>query len=399
MSVVRRILSRVRGGVAAVVRTTTALGATVAAVAVGALVAGRLLGWRELTTLAATAAVLLPIAGLFLLGRVQLDASISVQPSRVVTGERAMGRLRLANGGRRTLRHLRVELPVGRSVAVFSPPSLPAGDEHDELFVVPTQRRAVIPVGPVRSVQGDPLGLYRRVRQWSAVEEIYVHPRTVRMDGITAGLLRDLEGQPTNALSPSDVAFHTLRDYVPGDDRRHVHWKSSAKLGTLQVRQYVDTRRSHVAVLLSLDLDQYADAEEFELAVSCAASVAQQAARDEQTLSVFAGDVRLVAGRGRSLLDRFSELEPGPGAGGVASAVRSLHRLAPDASVAVACTGSRATVAGLQACFSSLHAGLAAVAFVADASAEPAVRRVGSTAFVSVPHLDTLSRNLGAVAA
>ena len=39
----------------------------------------------------------------------------------------------------------------------------------------------------------------------------------------------DLEGVPSDQLSMSDLAFHALREYVPGDDLRHVHWRSSAK--------------------------------------------------------------------------------------------------------------------------------------------------------------------------
>ena len=67
-------------------------------------------------------------------------------------------------------------------------------------------------------MQGDPLGLFRRVRTWSEVEEIFVHPRTVPLPPTVMGLLRDMEGQPTLELSPSDVAFHALREYAPGDE-------------------------------------------------------------------------------------------------------------------------------------------------------------------------------------
>ena len=95
--------------------------------------------------------------------------------------------------------------------------------------------------------------------------------RRVILYGI--GAIRDLDGQETKHLSPSDIAFHTLRDYVPGDDRRHVHWKSSAKIGQLMVRQYVDTRRSHVAVRLSLAPAEYPSDGEFELPLSCRAPV------------------------------------------------------------------------------------------------------------------------------
>ena len=51
----------------------------------------------------------------------------------------------------------------------------------------------------------------------------------------------------------SDLAFHALREYQPGDDRRYVHWRSSAKHGRLLVRQFLDTRRSHLAVVVDTD--------------------------------------------------------------------------------------------------------------------------------------------------
>src|SRR5699024_9984886 len=83
---------------------------------------------------------------------------------------------------------------------------------------------------------------------------------------------RDLEGTPSSDLSSSDIAFHALRDYAPGDDRSHVHWRTTARTGKLMVRQFEETRRSHVVVALDDLAEHYASDEEFELAVSAAAS-------------------------------------------------------------------------------------------------------------------------------
>ena len=102
-------------------------------------------------------------------------------------------------------------------------------------------------------------------------------------------MLRDLEGQATRVVSNSDLSFHALRDYQPGDDRRHIHWKTTAKTGTLMVRQFEDTRRTHTAVALATEPDDYATEEEFELAVAAAASIGVQALRDERGLTFLAG--------------------------------------------------------------------------------------------------------------
>ena len=110
---------------------------------------------------------------------------------------------------------------------------------------------------------------------------------------LSTGFIRDLEGSPTRDLTVSDIAFHALREYVPGDDRRFIHWRSSAKTGTFMVRQFEETRRSRLMVLLDLDAGAYADDAEFELAVSAAASVGARAIRDARTVSF------VVSGRGR----------------------------------------------------------------------------------------------------
>ena len=79
----------------------------------------------------------------------------------------------------------------------------------------------------------------------------------------------------------SDLAFHALREYVPGDDLRHVHWRSSAKAGELLVRQYHETRRGHVTILVDDRRVSYRRLRDFELAVSVATSIALRAVRDD----------------------------------------------------------------------------------------------------------------------
>src|SRR5437764_633303 len=67
--------------------------------------------------------------------------------------------------------------------------------------------------------------------------------------------------------------FMTLRDYAPGDDLRHVHWRSTARRGHLMMRQNETRRRA--PVLLMLDVRPGAhDRATFERAVEACASIA-----------------------------------------------------------------------------------------------------------------------------
>ena len=93
------------------------------------------------------------------------------------------------------------------------------------------RRRGIITVGPVQHGTGRPVGPLPARGRGHRAEEIIVHPRTVRLERLGAGLLRDLEGQSTKDLASHDLAFHALRPYVPGDERRHIHWRSSARVG------------------------------------------------------------------------------------------------------------------------------------------------------------------------
>ncbi|MGB8022593.1 MAG: DUF58 domain-containing protein, partial [Candidatus Nanopelagicales bacterium] len=273
-------------------------------------ISGLWLGWAELGALAVVL-VLAVLGGIvFVLGRPAYQVRVDLASLRVVVGERALGQIWVRNAAERSLAPSLIELPVGRAVAAFPLPRLDPGQEHEELFTIPTQRRAVLRLGPVRSVRQDPLQLLRREVAWTEPEEIYVHPRTARLDNASSGFVRDLEGLATKDLSNDDVSFHALREYVPGDDLRHVHWRSTARTGRVMIRQFEETRRSQFVILLATRLADYADADEFELGISVAASLSASAQADGKEVTVFTSDARLPGPTPASLLDAYSAIEP-----------------------------------------------------------------------------------------
>lgn len=383
MAVLRRALAPI-----------TSLGWTIAAIGAVAWWAGARLGWEELLILAGACVVALALALLATVGRLGLDIDVSVEPPRVVVGGDAVGRVRVANPRSRFSLGRRVEVPVGAGVAVFEVGALGSGESFDEPFVVPTHRRAVIPIGPARSIKGDALGIARREVVSGRQVDLYVHPRTTVLPSFSAGWIRDLEGRTTNDLSTSDVAFHTLREYVPGDDRRHIHWRTTARLGTMMVRQFVDTRRSHLGLVLSTDLSDWADDDEFELGVSVVGSLGRTALVDEQEVTVLSGSDALASQTPQVLLDALSGVERVSGGLPLRELARRSLPSMRSVSVLALVVGSRVDPRIVRLACESYGSHVTVVALRCVVGAEVSRRRIGNVSLVEVGRLDDLARVL-----
>ncbi len=388
------VWQRVRGGF----RVVTPAGWFALVLTAGSWLAGWRLGWDEFLYVTVVGGVCLLAALAQVLGRVRAAVEVEVVPQRVVVGERSAAQVVISNDGSRRRLPTRMELTVGEGVAEFDVPSLSAGSVHEELFILPTTRRAVIPVGPATAVRGDPLGLLRRSAPLTDPVPLIVHPRIVAVGSLGFGLLRDLEGQTTPEISPADVAFHALRDYEPGDDRRFIHWLTSARVGRLVVRQFNDTRRAHLAVVMDGDRRAYADEEDFETAVSVVGSLGVRALADDQDLTVAVSGRRLPTFGAQVLLDALSAVQAAPRRTDLLSQVQQVARAVSDVSLAVMVTGASVPVADLRAAAMRFDAGVRTLAVRIGRERPTGFRQAGSTTVVDLASLDDLGRVLWAVA-
>jgi uncharacterized protein (DUF58 family) len=108
---------------------------------------------------------------------------------------------------------------------------------------------------------------------------VLVHPRLHTLSG-PYGAMHTVEDEALIRRSASDPlsGFVSLREYVVGDDPRLVHWPTSARMGTLMIREHVELRRPEFTVVLDA-ADGVADADEFEEMVDSVASIAVHALR------------------------------------------------------------------------------------------------------------------------
>lgn len=374
--------------------TISGLGWTLLGAAVAFTYLGARFGWRELSYTAAVLFMIVLGSALFAIGRTRLTVQFDVAPQRIVVGEAAAVRFSVRNDAAVPLLPLGLEFAVGSSHAAFTLPALAPGGEFEDVAIVPGTRRSVVPIGPVTTQRGDPFGVVRREVTWTEAIELFVHPTTVPLEPLGAGLLRDLEGRTTQDISMSDLAFHTLRDYVPGDDRRYIHWRSTAKFSGLgegerfMVRQFLDTRRSHIAVVTDVSADSYSNPEEFETAISVAASIAVRALTDDMDLTVICGEHAAVQPAIFQALDTFSRAELADWQ--LAPATGRLNHLAPDASVVVLVTGSNCGFTQFQQARAYLPREVSTLAISVTEGGRISLREGFGLSMVTIPSLSDL---------
>lgn len=324
----------------------TAFGVGIAVLGAASYVAGWRLGWIELLVVAAASLVALLLAIPFVVGGSRVHLARTHEPSRVHAGDTVSVLLTATNGGRAQSRRVVADERVGSRELSVSIPSLAPGAHFETNYEIPTDRRAKLQLGPAVITREDPLGLMRRDVSESDVNTCWVYPRTRHVSPLPVGFAKDLEG-PTSDSSPAgDVAFHTIRPYQDGDDRRHIHWLTTAKTGELMVRHFVDNRRPHIAVLLDRGIEAFESTAAFETAVSVSASVASSMMQQQLPMSVRLGDDTVLGNYAPS--DRESVLEAltvvdrdESDSTDLAVSAAEFVRLEPQASALVIVTGSR----------------------------------------------------------
>jgi len=387
------VARRVWDVIGPVVVVITPVGWLVLLFSVVSIMLSAIFGWQEFTYLGTVLLASVALSTIFLFGRASYGVLVELNPRRVVVGDRAMGRMLVTNVGARPLSPTRMELPVGKGVAEFQLPAMKPKEEHEELFAVPTNKRAVIVAGPAESVRGDQLGLLRRALKWADAVDLFVHPRTVRLLPTAAGLVRDLEGQVSKTITNNDIAFHALRPYVPGDDRRYVHWRTSARIGQLMVRQFNETRRSQLTMIHTSRNDLYASEDEFELALSVTASIAAQVIRDGVQMNVVSETGVWRTQSVTSMLDSSCRIDP---VGKLFPTVREFARertkRLPAPSVVMMIGGSRMTTAEYRSVESLFGQDTSQVAFHVELGAQPKIASVAGLTVITIGNLDDLSR-------
>jgi uncharacterized protein (DUF58 family) len=216
------------------------------------------------------------------LGLSDLEAGYAVSQLHAHVGEQMRITYTLRNAGRLPKPWLEVHNPTslpgglpGRAL------SLPSRGERSWLVRTPLTRRGHYRVEPLQIRTGDPFGFFESSATVGQGVTIVVYPR---VDALPFWRLpaADLEGahtSPERTLQTTPL-INSIRPWAPGDSMNRIHWKTTARFGEIQVKEFDLEQTADAWIFLDLDREvQTGEGDEstVESAIRVAASVADKA--------------------------------------------------------------------------------------------------------------------------
>jgi len=184
---------------------------------------------------------------------------------------------------------------------------LDAGEEaHLEWIFQPARRGMLrLELSGVGSL--FPFGFLRKTLGGGLRREVVVWPAPVEYRGERTAVARRPQAGERVARVGSSADLLALRRYEAGDSHRLIHWKASARLGKLVVRQFAAESAEGFTLWLRTTAEVWTRAEQFELLVSFAATLAEDLFRAGKLLCAVVNDGPPLAVRGVRDLEEFMD--------------------------------------------------------------------------------------------
>jgi uncharacterized protein (DUF58 family) len=287
-----------------------------------------------------------------LLHTIRRAAVWHVAPRSASEGERVAVTVVIENRSRAPLWFARV-------TEVFGPESLAPrktefatridpGRKAERSYVAVCRRaRGIYVHGPIVLEVGDPFDWFTVSRVLDVIDEFKVYPRlqnTRLPERLFASLSQPNVARHALRLSEPDE-FFAVRDFVPGDSMKRIHWPLTARRDFPVVREFLPSVQQEIVFFLDVSRQlRFSGARltNFESSVRFAASLAARAVRSGFAFQLRCGsqgtfDVPAAGGRGhfRRIVDTLVRVrtrteDPFPAALG-----RRLHRLPRGATAVV----------------------------------------------------------------
>lgn len=271
-----------------------------------------------------------------------LGVRVALSASRIVAGEEVDCVVEVENAKAMPLTwcDLRIPLPDGVELAdagtgrvrsrIAASLGLGANERVRLRVRLLAARRGAYAVGAATLRTGDWLGFFSAERDAGEPAVLVAYPKPLATSMRDVPSLRPLAERPTRRGLLSDpTRFAGVREHRPGDARKDIHWKATARTGRLQTRVFEPSTSGDVIFLVNVASHPsywiQADPQAVETVISAASMLVRQAADEGRRFGLVTNGIDAVTReRPRSLLGR--------GPARVRRALEILARLSPYAA-------------------------------------------------------------------
>ncbi|HUQ79126.1 MAG TPA: DUF58 domain-containing protein [Patescibacteria group bacterium] len=225
------------------------------------------------------------------LGLTDLEAGYALDQLTGHVGERLQITYTLRNTSRIGKPWLEIHNPTtlpgglpGRAISL--------GSRADRSWIVraPLTRRGHFRVEPLQIRTGDPFGFFEASASVGQGVAVVVYPRIEALPlwRLPAASIEGSHAAPERTLQTSPLAT-AVRPYAPGDSFNRIHWKSTARHGEIQVKEFEREQTADAWIFLDLERAvQGGRGEEssVEIAVRAAASIAAKALLENRAVGM-----------------------------------------------------------------------------------------------------------------
>ena len=266
------------------------------------------------------------------LGLTDLEAGYAVSQLHGHVGDRMRVTYTLRNGSRLPKLWLEVHNPTtlpgalpGRAI------TLGGRSERSWLIRVPLSRRGHFRIEPLHIRTGDPFGFFEAAATVGQGVSVVVYPRLEPIPSwrLPSAILEGSHASPERTLQTTPLAT-SVRPYAPGDAMNRIHWKTTARHGEIQVKEFDLEQTADAWIILDLQRGiggGRGDESTTEAAIRVAAAVSDKAIAENRAvgLTVNAGRTAfLPADRGGRQHQKIMQLLAAVEADGHAPLVETL---------------------------------------------------------------------------
>jgi uncharacterized protein (DUF58 family) len=186
-------------------------------------------------------------------------------------------------------------------LAIHNPTNLPSGlpgraialgprAERSWLVRLPLSRRGHFRIEPLVIRTGDPFGFFEASASVGHAVTVVVYPRIERLPlwRLPAANIEGSHGMAVRTLQTTPLAT-TVRPWAPGDSFNRIHWKTTARHGEIQVKEFDLEQTADVWIFLDLERSVQAGLGEestVEVAVRAAASIADRSILENRAVGM-----------------------------------------------------------------------------------------------------------------